>query len=237
METEVTSDYRLSPASGLVVAQYQGASFCKTEWSASTQVLQPLLADLRASNWRAGKQREFLSGPCLQASGLKSRAPMAHSFQEDQDQRCRHSRERRHARCSFAVLECFLANGGAPGGAWSPEESIRSICPSRRQTAERNIPRAREYRLSFRAAAADKSGKHSVGSTSLRGIRDPEPSASSLGWSQRRREHRLALCACCRLPQTHAPARRGAAWVEALMACLQFHRGTECRDPPTRTGR
>src|SRR3954467_15802956 len=108
----MTSDYRLSPASGLVVAQYQGASFCKTESSASTQVLQPLLADLRASNWRAGKRREFLSRTSLQASGLKSQAPMAHSFQEDQDQRCRHSRERRHARCSFAVRECFLPNGG-----------------------------------------------------------------------------------------------------------------------------
>src|SRR5260370_6683119 len=175
METEVTSDSRLSPASGLVVAQYQGASFCKTESCAQAQVLQPLLADRRASNWRAGKQREFLSGPCLQASGLKSRTPMAHSFQEDQDQRCRHSRERRHARCSFAVLECFLANGGAPGGAWSPQEPIRSICPSRRQPAERNIPRVREYRLSFRAAVANKSATHSTASTTLPRPHHPTP--------------------------------------------------------------
>ena len=34
-----------------------------------------------------------------------------------------------------------------------------------------------------------------------------KPIASSLGWSQQPREHRLALCACCRLPRTHAPAQ------------------------------
>src|ERR1700720_4891284 len=44
------SNFRLSPANGLLVAQYQGASSCKTAWCASGQVWQLLLADLRASN-------------------------------------------------------------------------------------------------------------------------------------------------------------------------------------------
>jgi hypothetical protein len=35
-----------------------------------------------ASNWRAGKQPEFLYVPCLREWGLKSRAPMADSFRE-----------------------------------------------------------------------------------------------------------------------------------------------------------
>src|SRR6266436_4941148 len=105
---------------------------------------------------------------------------------------------------------------------WFPEESIRSICPSRRQTVERNIPRVREYRLSFRVGAEDKSEKHSTGSTNLRGIHDPEPFASSFGWSQQRREHRLEWYACCQRPQIHALGERGAAWVEAPVACLQF---------------
>src|SRR6266581_4793523 len=195
------------------------------------------LVDLRASNLRAGRPREFLYAPFLQASDLKPLAPVARNSRVALVQRFHHWKELRHARCSFAALECCRASGGAPESAWFPQESIRSICPSRRQTLERNIPRVREYRLSFRAGAADKSGKHSTGSTSLRGIHDPEPFASSLGWSQRRREHRLALCAYCRPPQTHAPARRGAVWAESPMACLQFHRGTECRDPPTRNGR
>src|SRR5712691_10473369 len=42
---------------------------------------------------------------------------------------------------------------------------------------ERNIPQVREYRLSFRVAVADKSGKHSAGNTNLREIRGPEPFA------------------------------------------------------------
>src|SRR6266849_1490087 len=204
-------------------------------WCASTRVWQLLPADPRASNWRAGRQREFLCAPFLQASDLKLLAPVVRSSQVALVQRFHHWKELRHAQCSFGALERCRASSGAPGSAWFPEESIRSICPSRRQTVERNIPRVREYRLSFRVAAEDKSEKHSTGSTNLRGIRDPEPFASSLGWLQQRREHRLALCECCPRPQTHAPATRVAAWAEALMACLQFHRGTECHDPPTRT--
>src|ERR1700687_6140398 len=65
---------RLSPADGPQELQSQGASSCKTGWCASSQVWQLLLADPRASNWRAGKQREFLYAPCLQGSGLKSLA-------------------------------------------------------------------------------------------------------------------------------------------------------------------
>src|SRR5690348_1196775 len=62
-------DSGLSPSNGLLAAQYQDASSCKTEWCASNQVLQQHLADLRASNWRAGKQPEFLYALCLQGWG------------------------------------------------------------------------------------------------------------------------------------------------------------------------
>src|SRR5271154_1123211 len=87
------SDCRLSPANGLLAAQYQGASFCKTEWCASNQVLQLPLGDLRASNWRADKQSEFLYAPCLRGWGLKSRVPAARSSREVQVQRRHHSKE------------------------------------------------------------------------------------------------------------------------------------------------
>jgi hypothetical protein len=59
---------RLSPANGLQVAQYQAASSCKTMWCASTRAWQLLLAAPQASNWRVGRQREFLYAPFLQAS-------------------------------------------------------------------------------------------------------------------------------------------------------------------------
>ena len=45
-----TSNCRLSPANVLLEAQCQAASSCKTAWSASGQVGQLPLADLRASN-------------------------------------------------------------------------------------------------------------------------------------------------------------------------------------------
>src|SRR5215469_10200940 len=100
------------------------------------------------------------------------------------------------------------------------------------RTVERNIPPAPEYRLSFRAAVADKSEKRSVGNTNLLGIPGPEPIASTHGWSRQPREHRLAWFGYCRPPQTPAPEARAAAWVEALMACLQSRREKECRDLP-----
>src|SRR5258708_10035396 len=94
----------------------------------------------------------------------------------------------------------------------------------------------RGYRLSFRVGVEDKSEKHSGGSTNLRGIHGREPFASGPCWLQQRREHRLASYACCRLPQTHGPEARAAALAAALMACLQFRRGTECHDPPAQSG-
>src|SRR6266702_1499245 len=206
-------------------------------WCASTRVWQLLPADPRASNWRAGRQREFLYAPFLQASDLKLLAPVVRSSQVALVQRFHHWKELRRARCSFAALECCQASNGEPWRAWLPQGWFRLFCPWMRQTAERNTPRAREYRLSFREGVADKLEKHSAGNTNLREIHGPEPFASGPGWSQQRREHRLALCVYFRLPRTHAPGARGAAWVEAPMACLQFHRGTACRDPQRRTGR
>src|SRR6266581_2919738 len=88
-----TCNNHVSPANGLQAAQYQGASSCKTVSCVSSRVWQLHLVDLRASNWRAGKRREFLYAPCLQGWGLKPRAPAAGSFREALVRRRHHSRE------------------------------------------------------------------------------------------------------------------------------------------------
>ena len=84
---------KFNPANGPQVAQYQGASSCETAWFASSRVSQPLLADPRASNWRAGRRREFLFVPFLQALDLKRLATAARSSRVALVQRCRHSKE------------------------------------------------------------------------------------------------------------------------------------------------
>src|SRR6266852_9673686 len=190
-------------------------------WCASTRVWQLLPADPRASNWRAGRQREFLYAPFLQASDLKLLAPVVRSSQVALVQRFHHWKELRRARCSFAALECCQASNGEPGRAWCPQGWSRLFCPWTRQTVERSIPRARGYLLSFRVAVAGKSEKHSAGNIDLRGIHGPEPFASGPGWSQQRREHRLASYVYCRLPQTHVPEAHVGAWAEAPTAGLQ----------------
>src|SRR5580700_10974952 len=83
----------LSPATGPQVVQYQGASSCKTGWCASGQVWRLLLADLRASNWRAGKQRGSLSAPYLPASDSQFLAPATRISRAALVQRCHYSRE------------------------------------------------------------------------------------------------------------------------------------------------
>src|SRR6266568_5538715 len=146
-------------------------------WCASTRVWQLLPADPRASNWRAGRQREFLYAPFLQASDLKPLAPVARSSRVALVQRFHHWKELRRARCSFAALECCQASNGEPRRAWLPQGWFRWFCPSTQQTVERNIRQVREYQLSFRVAVASKSGKYSGGNTNLRESRGPEPFA------------------------------------------------------------
>src|SRR5580700_4404613 len=83
----------LSPATGPQVAQYQDASSCKRGWCASSRVWRLLLADLRASNWRAGKQRGSLSAPYLPASDSQSLGLATRIFRAALVQRCNCWRE------------------------------------------------------------------------------------------------------------------------------------------------
>src|SRR5215472_3496898 len=106
-----------------------------------------------------------------------------------------------------------------------------------RQTVVRSALRAQGYRPSFRAGVANRWEKRSAGNTNLLGIPGPEPSASGPGWLQQPREHRLAWYGYCRPPQIPAPEALAATWAEAPMACLQFRREKECRDPLAQIGR
>src|ERR1700691_262144 len=127
-DAKVNSDSRfravIRTGTGLRGAQYQVASSCKTGWCASGRAWLPHPVDRPVSNWRAGKQREFPCASCLPGWGLKSQVPLAGQFREALVRTRRHWRARPRGRCSFGVLECCRAKGGAPRNAWFPEGSI-----------------------------------------------------------------------------------------------------------------
>src|SRR5262249_40141110 len=114
---------------------------------------------------------------CLQGLYLHIRAPTSRSFRVAPVQKPHRWTGSHRAQCSSAALEYSQASSGELWSAWFPQEWFRFFCPWMRRTVERNIPRAPEYRLAFRVEVADKSERHSGGSTDPRGSRRPEPIA------------------------------------------------------------
>jgi len=149
----------------------QGSAFSSRVWAAAPRGISEL------PNWHAGKQRGSLYAPYLPASDSQSLAPATRISRVGPGSKMP-SLERMdaRARCSFCSSRMLTGPVVAnQGRAWFSSGMVsivfvHGVC----ETVERSVPRAREYQLSFRVAAEDKSEKHSGGSTNLRGIRGRE---------------------------------------------------------------
>jgi len=116
---------------------------------------------------------------------------------------CQDGSRREIPTCNVVLqLRMVGAVGDAPGSGCFLS-SIRSIVHRGCKTVERSIPRARGYRLFFRAVAANKSGKafqrkHDLRGTTVRTICfSPVVAATS--------DNRLEWYACLPTAQIHAP--------------------------------
>jgi len=132
--TEVHSDLRLSPANWSAGAQYQALPTVKQcgALQAKSGSCNSWPPSFQLARWQAAR---FLYASLFKGWGLKSRAPVADTFERRQVNTPSFERMTR-ARCNFGALECSRPVVAYQEAWFHKESRFRSICPSKLQTVE-----------------------------------------------------------------------------------------------------